>query len=58
MPITKLTPTYTFTEDRLAELRIVVPEAFADGKINWDVLREALGYVTNATGSPFDLAPM
>ena len=43
MPITKLTPTYTFTEDRLAELRAAVPEAFADGQINWDVLREALG---------------
>jgi adenine-specific DNA-methyltransferase len=43
MPITKLTPDYTFTEDRLKELKQVVPEAFADGKINWDVLREALG---------------
>jgi adenine-specific DNA-methyltransferase len=34
---------FTFTEDRLAELRQVVPEAFADGKINWDTLREVLG---------------
>ena len=58
MPITKLKPTYTFAENRLAELRAVVPEAFADGQINWDVLREALGYVTNATGRPFDLAPI
>ena len=39
----KLRPSFTFTEDRLRELQQVVPEAFADGKINWDVLREALG---------------
>ncbi|MGD2158346.1 MAG: site-specific DNA-methyltransferase [Anaerolineales bacterium] len=43
MPIEKLRPSFTFTEDRLKELKTVVPEAFADGKINWDVLREALG---------------
>lgn len=43
MPISKLRPTFSFTEDRLAELRAVVPEAFADGKVNWDVLREMLG---------------
>ncbi|RMH43953.1 MAG: site-specific DNA-methyltransferase, partial [Gammaproteobacteria bacterium] len=39
----KLRPSFTFTEDRLRELQAVVPEAFADGKINWDTLREALG---------------
>jgi adenine-specific DNA-methyltransferase len=43
MPIERLRPSFTFSEDRLAELRAVVPEAFADGKINWDTLREALG---------------
>lgn len=43
MPIEKLRPSFTFTEDRLKELAAVVPEVFADGKINWDVLREALG---------------
>jgi adenine-specific DNA-methyltransferase len=43
MPIEKLRPSFTFTEDRLNELQAVVPEAFADGKINWDTLREALG---------------
>jgi adenine-specific DNA-methyltransferase len=43
MPIEKLRPSFTFTEDRLRELQAVVPEAFADGKINWDILREALG---------------
>jgi hypothetical protein len=34
MTIQKLRPTITFTEDRLRELQQVVPEAFADGKIN------------------------
>jgi adenine-specific DNA-methyltransferase len=43
MPIEKLRPSFTFTEDRIKELKQVVPEAFADGKINWDVLGEALG---------------
>ncbi len=43
MSIEKLRPSFTFTEDRIKELQAVVPEAFADGKINWDVLREALG---------------
>jgi adenine-specific DNA-methyltransferase len=43
MPIEKLRPSFTFTEDRLKELQAVVPEAFADSKINWDTLREALG---------------
>ncbi len=43
MPIEKLRPAFTFTEDRLAELRTVVPEAFADGAVSWEALREALG---------------
>lgn len=43
MPIEKFKPTYTFTEDRLDQLKQVVPEAFADGKINWEALKEALG---------------
>ncbi len=43
MTIQKLRPTFTFTEDRLRELQQVIPEAFADGKINWEALREALG---------------
>ena len=43
MPIEKFRPSFTFTEDRLKELQQVVPEAFADGKINWETLREALG---------------
>lgn len=42
MPITKLTPenSYPYLQDRLQQLEQAVPEAFADGKINWDTLRE------------------
>lgn len=43
MTVSKLRPSFTFTEERLARLREVVPEAFADGRVNWEVLREALG---------------
>lgn len=43
MPLTKLRPSFTLTEDRLRELQAILPEAFADGRINWDTLREALG---------------
>ena len=43
MPIEKLRPSFTFTEDRLKELEQMVPEAFADGKIDWETLQEALG---------------
>ena len=45
MPITKLTPenNYPYLQERLEALEQVVPEAFADGRINWDVLRELLG---------------
>lgn len=39
----KLRPSYEFTEDRLEQLRQLVPEVFTDGKIRWDVLKEALG---------------
>lgn len=30
MPLTKLRPTFTLTEDRLRELQTVAPEAFVD----------------------------
>jgi adenine-specific DNA-methyltransferase len=43
MTIEKLRPAFTFTEDRLHQLQQIVPEAFADGKINWEALRQALG---------------
>jgi adenine-specific DNA-methyltransferase len=44
MPITKLTPenSYPYLQDRLEQLEQAVPEAFADGKVNWDTLREVL----------------
>lgn len=51
MTITRLRPSFTFTEDRLAELRGVVPEAFADGRVNWEALKEALGEWTEAEGA-------
>jgi adenine-specific DNA-methyltransferase len=43
MSYQRLRPTFTFDADRLAQLRAVVPEAFADGQINWEALRAALG---------------
>ena len=45
MPITKLTPenNYPYLQERLEALEQAVPEAFADGRINWDMLRELLG---------------
>ncbi len=43
MPHEKLRPSFTFDEDRIAELKKIAPEAFADGKINWETLKEALG---------------
>lgn len=39
----KLRPKYTFEQNRIEQLKAIAPEAFADGKINWEVLREALG---------------
>ena len=43
MTTAKVRPTYTFTAERLAALEALVPEAFADGKLNWTRLRAALG---------------
>lgn len=43
MPIEKLRPSFSFDEERINELKKIAPEAFADGKINWEVLKEALG---------------
>ncbi|MCB0713491.1 MAG: site-specific DNA-methyltransferase [Ignavibacteriae bacterium] len=40
--IEHLTPTYTFREDRLEALRRAVPEAFADGELDWEALRHLL----------------
>jgi len=43
MPHTRYVPSFTFTAERLEELKGIVPEAFADGKVNWEALKEALG---------------
>lgn len=43
MPIEKIRPAFHFTEERVEQLKQIVPEAFADGKINWESLQEALG---------------
>lgn len=41
--IERLQPTYSLEEDRLSALKQILPEAFADGKINFETLRELLG---------------
>ena len=41
--ITRLRPTFTFDQERIDALRAIAPEAFADGRINWEVLHDALG---------------
>jgi adenine-specific DNA-methyltransferase len=43
MPHTRLVPEFSFTSERLDQLKVVAPEAFSDGKVNWQVLRECLG---------------
>ena len=43
MTHSRLRPSFTLTDDKLAQLHEIVPEAFADGRINWGALREALG---------------
>jgi len=43
MPIKKLMPTFSLEGERVLALEQIVPEAFADGGINWDTLKEALG---------------
>src|SRR5262245_5028559 len=42
MAIQKLSPTFSLDADRLRALQQVVPEAFSDGKINWETLRDVL----------------
>ena len=50
MPITNLRPIFTFDQDRLDALKAIAPDAFADGKINWDVLKKAMGDHLEADG--------
>jgi adenine-specific DNA-methyltransferase len=43
MAIERLKPRLLLDDERLRALEHLVPEAFADRKINWEVLREVLG---------------
>lgn len=43
MPITRYEPDYDLQEERLERLRTLFPEAFADGELDWDALRDLLG---------------
>ena len=43
MSIERIKPSFHFEEERIAQLKQIVPEVFADGKINWESLQEALG---------------
>lgn len=42
-PWENLEPTFSLVEDRLRILKQALPEAFTDGKINFDSLKELLG---------------
>ncbi|HEX8565185.1 MAG TPA: hypothetical protein VF648_05910 [Pyrinomonadaceae bacterium] len=41
--IERLQPTFSLEDDRMQSLKQILPEAFADGKINFETLRELLG---------------
>jgi adenine-specific DNA-methyltransferase len=43
MPHERLKPEFLFDDDKIAQLKHVAPEAFEDGKINFETLRHNLG---------------
>src|SRR5690349_18416113 len=43
MPVSKIRPLFSIDIERLTELKKIVPEAFVDGKVNWDLLKQGLG---------------
>ncbi|WP_051929401.1 site-specific DNA-methyltransferase [Flavobacterium sp. 83] len=43
MSIEKLKPSFHFEAERIEQLKKIAPEAFDDGNINWETLKEALG---------------
>jgi adenine-specific DNA-methyltransferase len=43
MSIEKIKPSFHFEAERIEKLKQIAPEAFADGKIIWENLQEALG---------------
>ncbi len=50
MSIEKFQPSYDVNTDRFEKLKAIVPEAFADGKINWDKLKDCLGNFVEEEG--------
>lgn len=51
MSIEKFKPSYDIYPERIERLKAVAPEAFADGKINWDILKESLGSFVEDEGA-------
>ncbi len=43
MSYERLRPAFTLDQSKIEELKRITPEAFADGKINWETLKQALG---------------
>ncbi len=43
MPHQRLKPETFLDKERLAAFKDIIPEAFADNKINWSTLKDALG---------------
>lgn len=51
MPVQKLQPSFNLEQDRIEMLKQLIPEAVSDGKIDWDVLKEALGEYLEEEGA-------
>jgi adenine-specific DNA-methyltransferase len=51
MPVTKLTPTFNLEQERIEALKQLIPEAVSDGKIDWEVLKQALGEFAEEEGA-------
>lgn len=51
MPIERIRPRFLFNEERIEQLKQIAPECFADGKINWEGLKEALGNYAEDEGA-------
>lgn len=51
MSYERLRPTFTFDPERIEQLKVIAPEAFADGAINWEALRSALGNYVEEEGA-------
>jgi len=42
MSYERLTPNYSLTKEKLEEIKRIIPDAFADGRINWQFLKDEL----------------